>query len=202
MKVTVREQPAWVMYDLRHLGTDACQPPIEITALLYHSHQAHPKTASSHFGREAHACQSSLEIIDMLYCGRCHLQHAFLLDHSTKKTPGSILAKAATKYSLIKSSNEVSPNTMYSSPSNHLHCPMRKGNLGVRPNSCTCGFPAMVALGFGRTQTREYNSHICQPTVALRWVRKHAREDKHQGWQWSQHTVDHGESILQIQAQV
>ena len=58
MKVTVREQPAWVMYNLGDLGTDACQPPIEITALLYHGHQAHPKTASSFFGREAHAHQS------------------------------------------------------------------------------------------------------------------------------------------------
>ena len=113
MKVTVREQPAWVMYGLGDLGTDACQPPIEITTLLYHGHQAHPKTASSYFGREAHGHQSSLEIIAMLYWGPCHLQHAFLSELSTKQTSG-IFDMATTKYSIITSSK----------PSNHLHRPM------------------------------------------------------------------------------
>ena len=96
MKATVRKQLAWVMHDLGDLGTDACQPPIEITALLYHGHQAHPKTARSFCGWEAHAHQSSLEIIAMLYWGLCHLQHAFLCDHSTKQTSG-ILATEANK---------------------------------------------------------------------------------------------------------
>ena len=73
MRATVRKQPAWVMYNLGDLGTDNCQTPIEITALLYHRLQAHPKTASSFFGREAHAHQSSLEVISMLYWGPCHL---------------------------------------------------------------------------------------------------------------------------------
>jgi hypothetical protein len=60
MRLTVRKQPAWVMYNLGDLGTDNCQPPIEITDRLYHGHQAHPKTDTSFFGQEAHAHQSSL----------------------------------------------------------------------------------------------------------------------------------------------
>jgi hypothetical protein len=55
MRLTVRKQPAWVMYNLEDLGTDNCQPPIEITACLDHGHQAHPKTDTSLFGQEAHA---------------------------------------------------------------------------------------------------------------------------------------------------
>jgi hypothetical protein len=88
IRLTVRKQPAWVMYDLGDLGTDNCQPPIEITACLYHGHQAHPKIDTSFFGQEAHAHRSSLEIIAMLYWGPCHLQHAFLRDHSIKQTSG------------------------------------------------------------------------------------------------------------------
>ena len=96
-------QPAWFMYNLGHLGTDACQPPIEITTLLYHGHQAHPKTASSQFGRRAHARQPSFECIAMLYCGPCSLPRAFLSGHSTKQTPGT-RATAPTKYFLTTSS--------------------------------------------------------------------------------------------------
>ena len=58
----------------------------------------------------AHACQPSLEIITMLYCGPCRLQHAFLRGHSTKQTPG-ILATAAIKYSLITSIKRKHPQT-------------------------------------------------------------------------------------------
>jgi hypothetical protein len=66
MRLKVRKQPAWVMYNLGDLGTDNCQPPIEITNRLYHGHQEHPKTDTSFFGQEAHAHRSSLEIIAML----------------------------------------------------------------------------------------------------------------------------------------
>jgi hypothetical protein len=112
MRLTVRKQPAWVMYDLGDLGTDNCQPPIEITARLDHGHQAHPKKDTSFFGQEAHAHQSSLEIIAMLYWGPCHLQHAFLRDHSIKQTSG-ILATAATRYSFITSCKRKYPQTPF-----------------------------------------------------------------------------------------
>jgi hypothetical protein len=103
MRLKVRKQPAWVMYNLGDLGTDNCQPPIEITNRLYHGHQEHPKTDTCFFGQEEHAHQSSLEIIAMLCWGPCHLQHTFLRDHSIKQTSG-ILATAATRYSFITSS--------------------------------------------------------------------------------------------------
>ena len=92
------------------IGKDNCQPPIEITTRLYHRHHAHPKTDTSLFGQEAHAHQSSLEIIAMRYWGHCHLQHSFLRDHLIKQT-SDILATAATRYSFITSSKRKYPQT-------------------------------------------------------------------------------------------